>query len=586
MPHVEKVWHLLPSDQDAIGRLTKLARLSPVVAQLVLNRGISGANDAKRFLDASLSGLHSPQLLPHIPDAAERIVTAVKAGRRICIYGDYDTDGVTGTAILVQLLTKLGASVEFHVPLRIDDGYGLNLEKLRKLAESGVSLVVSVDCGITAVEEAREAARLGLELIITDHHEMKEVLPPAAALVHPRLPGSEYPFDGLSGAGVAFKLAWAIAQQASGSEKVTPELRDLLLDAVGLAALGLVADVVPLLDENRIFVRHGLERIRTAPSLGLQALIDAAGIAKNGRIRAEDVSFKLAPRLNAAGRLGCAQLVVELLITRNPARATELAEYLESLNSQRQTLERRATKQAREMVEAEGLDSSSGIVLGSRDWHPGVIGIVAGRLAEQFGRPVLLAAIRDGEPAAIGSGRSILGFPLHEALQACNEHLVGHGGHAAAAGFKVKPEKIDALRTTFNEFVKNHFPSGPPAPRIVLDAEVPLSALTLSLLKDIDRLEPYGASNPRPKFLATHLSIDGTPKKMGEGEHHLSFRVRQGDTKMRAVAFGMGDRLEELMSAGGSCCLAFSPQLNEWEGRRSVEMHVLDLRPGKQVELG
>jgi len=585
MPSARKTWHLLPHDREAITRLAAAVGGSMVVAQLVRNRGITDPAAAKRFLDASLSGLHPPQLLPGVPEAAERIAKAAADGRKICIFGDYDTDGVTGTAILVLLLAKLGADVQFHIPLRVGDGYGLNSEKLRKLSAAGVSLVVSVDCGITAVAEAEEARRLGLELIITDHHEFKAQLPNADVLVHPRLAGGAYPFDGLSGAGVALKLAWAIAQRVSRSEKVLPEFRELLLDAVGLAALGLVADVVPLLDENRILVRHGLHRIREKPSLGLSALIEAAGIAKNGEIRAEDVSFKLAPRINAAGRLDCAQLVVELLTTRNPERAKELAAYLETLNSQRQTLERRATKQAREILEAHAGEFPAGIVLGSREWHPGVIGIVAGRLAEQYGRPVLLAALRDGEPA-LGSGRSVLGFALHEALQACGEHLITHGGHAAAAGFKLEAEKFDLLRVAFDAEVRRTFPGGPPSPRLVLDAEVPLTALTTGLLREIDKLEPYGASNPRPKFLASDLTVvEGSAKPMGEGQHHLNFRVRQGSTKMRAVAFGMGDRLEELMSAGGACCLAFTPQLNVWEDRRNVEIHVLDLRAGRQAEL-
>ena len=582
---VRKAWHLLPHDSDAIARLATATNGSPVVAQLLLNRGITDPTDAARFLQGHLSGLHPPELLPGVPEAAERIGRAVAAGRKVCIFGDYDTDGVTGTAILVQLLRKLGADVQFHIPLRITDGYGLNVDKLRKLAETGVGLVISVDCGITAVEEAEEARRLGIELIITDHHEFKAQLPNADVLVHPRLNNGIYPFDGLSGAGVALKLAWAIAKVVSKNEKVTPDLREFLLDAVGLAALGLVADVVPLQDENRIFVRHGLERIRTNPSLGLSALIEAAGLRKDGEIRSEDVSFKLAPRLNAAGRLDCAQLVVELLTTRNAGRAKELAAYLETLNSQRQTLERRATKQAKEMLEAQGENGAAGIVLASREWHPGVIGIVAGRLAEQYGRPVLLAAIRDGDLPALGSGRSVLGFALHEALAACGSHLISHGGHAAAAGFKVAPDQIDSLRESFDAAVRRTFPSGPPAPRIVLDAEVPLTALTHGLLRHIDRLEPYGASNPKPRFLASDLVVDGEPKLMGASQHHLGFRVRQGGTKLRAVAFGMADRVEELMSEGGACCLAFTPKINEWQDQRRIELEVVDFRPGKQAEL-
>jgi single-stranded-DNA-specific exonuclease len=590
---VEKVWRLLPSDPDASNRLAAAARVSPVVAQLLLNRGVSDPAAVRRFLDAPLSGLHPPAALPDVPAAADRLFRAVAEKRKVCVYGDYDVDGVTGTSILVLLLTRLGATVEFHVPLRLSEGYGLNCLKLRELAAEGVSLVVSVDCGIASTEEADEARRLGLELIVTDHHEMKTRdgqphLPAADVLVHPRLPGSTYPFDGLSGAGVAFKLAWAVAQRASGSERVTDELREFLLDAVGLAALGLVADVVPLQDENRIFVRRGLERIAAQPSTGLRALMEAAKLIDGKPVTAEDVGYKLAPRLNAAGRLGCARLVVELLTTKNPGKARELAEYLEKQNEQRQSLERKITQQAKEMMAGCDLAKCPGIVLASPDWHQGVVGIVAGRLVEQYGRPTLVVAIRAEDGVAIGSGRSVPGFPLHEALKACEEHLIGHGGHAAAAGFKLHPDRVDALREAFAAYAAAHFPGGePPAPRLTLDAEVPLSAITPGLLRDIDKLEPYGAHNPRPKFLAAGLKAEAV-RKIGSGEvqRHMDFRVRQGETVMRAVAWGMADRMDELHAAGGDCCLAFTPKVNEWNGQRKIELHVIDLKPGKCADLG
>ena len=593
MSRVEKVWHLLPADPDATNRLAAAARVSPVVAQLLLNRGVADAAAARRFLDAPLGGLHPPASLPGVTAAAERLFRAVVGKRKICVYGDYDVDGVTGTAILMLLLARLGADAEFHVPLRLTEGYGLSCEKMRDLAAAGVSLVVSVDCGIAAIAEAAEARRCGMELIVTDHHEMTTrdgavVLPDAEVLVHPRLPGSTYPFGGLCGAGVAFKLAWAVAQRASGSERVSDALREYLLDAVGLAALGLVADVVPLQDENRIFVRHGLERIRRHPSVGLRALMDAAKMTEGKAFTAEDVGFKLAPRMNAVGRLGCARLVVELLTTTNTAKARDLAAYLESQNEQRQALERRVSAQAKEMVAAGGHAEGAGIVLASDEWHQGVVGIVAGRLAEQYARPTLVMAIKLDEGIAVGSGRSVAGFPLHEALRACEEHLVGHGGHAAAAGFRIKPDRIAAFRAAFVAYAAAHFPAaGPPPPRLTLDAEVPLGAITPGLLRDIDKLEPYGAQNPKPKFLAAGLKAEGV-RRIGTGEvqRHMDFRVRQGDTAFRCVAWGMADRMDELLAAGGDCCLAFTPKVNEWNGARRIELQVIDLKPGATVALG
>jgi single-stranded-DNA-specific exonuclease len=587
LPAVPKLWHLVPHDRTAIERLAGDLRVSPVVAQLLLNRDLKNPDAARRFLDAPLAGLHPPMSLPGVPEAVERLHQAVEAKKKVCVYGDYDADGVTGTAILYGLLQQLGVPAEFYVPHRLEEGYGLNKEALRQLATSGVQVIVTVDCGIASLDEADEAAKLGIELIVTDHHEMKDRLPAAACCVHPRLPGGDYPFGGLSGAGVAFKLAWALAVRHCGSEKVTDRLRNYLLDALCLATLGLVADVVPLADENRILVRAGLNRLREKPPLGVKALIDSAKISPDGPIRSEDVGFKLAPRLNAAGRLGCARLVVEMLTTSNPARAREVAEYLEGQNGQRQTLERKMVAQAKDLIERDGIDGSAAVVLAHADWHPGVVGIVAGRLVDYLGRPVVLFALKDGADVVTGSGRSVPGFELHEALKACDDLLAGHGGHAMAAGVKIRPQDIPAFRERFQACAAKHFPAGePPAPRLRLDAEVPLSALTPGLLRDLEKLEPYGADNPRPRFLAGGLEIVGDPRRIGKDERHLNFRVRQSGTSMRVVGWGMGDRLDELMSGDRKCCVAFTPRVNEWQGNRTIELEAVDFQPRAEAKLG
>lgn len=586
MPAVPKLWHLVPHDRTAIERLAAELRVSPVVAQLLLNRNLSNPDAARRFLDAPLAGLHPPMSLPGLPEAVERLYNAVEAKKKICVYGDYDADGVTGTAILHGLFQQLEVPAEFYVPHRLEEGYGLNVEALRQLAANGVQVVVTVDCGICSLDEADEAAQLGIELIVTDHHEMKDRLP-AACCVHPRLPGSSYPFGGLSGAGVAFKLAWALAVRHCGSEKVTDRLRNYLLDALCLATLGLVADVVPLADENRILVRAGLNRLREKPPLGVKALIESAKINPDGPIRSEDIAYKLAPRLNAAGRLGCARLVVEMLTTSNPNRAREVAEYLEGQNGQRQALERKMVTQAKDLIERDGIDGSCAIVLAHADWHPGVVGIVAGRMVEHLGRPVILFALKEGSEIVTGSGRSVPGFELHEALKACDDLLVGHGGHAMAVGAKIRPQDIDAFRERFQAFAAKQFPDAtPPTPRLRLDAEVPLSALTPGLLRDLDKLEPYGADNPRPRFLAGGLEIVGDPRRIGKDERHLNFRVRQHGTSMRVVAWGMGDRLDELMSGDRKCCVAFTPRVNEWQGHRTIELEVVDFQAGPEAKLG
>ena len=580
-----RTWTLLPHDREAVESLASRLRLPFLVAQLLRNRGLVEPEPAQRFLDSPLTGLYPPELLPGVAAAADRVLAAVREGRKICVYGDYDVDGLTGASILLQGLRLLGAQPDLHVPHRLEDGYGLHIEALRKLAASGTKVVVTVDCGIASVAEAEEARRLGLELIVTDHHEFKEQLPEAAVLVHPRLPGGDYPFGQLSGAAVAFKLAWALAQRHSGSTKVLPQFREYLLDAVALASLGIVADVVPLHDENRILVKHGLNRLRQQPTIGIQALCESAGLSIVAALKASDVAYRLAPRLNAAGRLGCARLVVDLLTTTRREQAVDLARYLEDQNQKRQKLERTILAEACEQVEAHYRDDPALVVAGA-GWHGGILGIVASRLADLYARPALMITLpTEGDGPGVGSGRSVPGFALHQALAACGDWLLSHGGHAAAAGFRVRPEHIDTFRERFCALTTKHFPAGPPAPSLVLDAEAPLSALTLSLIGDLDRLEPYGADNRKPVFLAGGLRVEGQPRRVGQGERHLSFRVRQNNVVLKAIAFAMGDRADELMSAGGACCLAFTPKVNEWQGYRSVDLVVEDFQAGAEARL-
>lgn len=585
MAGVAKVWHLQPHNRAAIADLAQRLDVPAVVAQLLLNRGITDPEEARYFLDTPWAGLRPPEDLPGIVAAVDLLETARQKRWPVCIYGDYDVDGVTGSTILQRIFQLLGIPVLVYIPHRLDEGYGLNEEALRTIVAKGAKLIVTVDCGIASIKEARLARHLGIPLIITDHHEFKDELPTADVLVHPRLPGTNYPFGGLSGAGVAFKLAWALCTRASGGGKVSAALRDGLLDGVALAALGLIADVVPLHSENRIFVRHGLQRLQKAPSLGLRALMESAKVGTTERVRAEDISFRLAPRINAAGRLGDAQRVVELLTTTSAQRAAEIAFFLEEQNATRQLLERKIVTAAKEQVSERGWENDPALVLYDAGWHGGVIGIVAGRLADYFARPTVVLTKKSDSDVATGSGRSIPGFALHTALHACTNYLQRHGGHAAAAGLGVHLDQLDAFRAAFCAYTQAHFPTGLPAPRLTLDAELPLPALTFGLLKDLDRLEPYGANNPKPKFLAGDLQIVDQPRRMGVGEKHLSFRVRQGQQTLRAVAFGLGERYDELMSENGKCCLAFTPKRNEWNGNTSIELDVVDFQAGATARL-
>lgn len=575
-----KRWRFHGHDAAQIAFLERYAGVAPVVAQLLICRGIAEPELAKAFLDVKLSNLHDPDLLPGVPDAADRIHAAIQQQRRIMIYGDYDADGMTATAILFGCLRLLGANVGYYIPNRLEEGYGLNCDAIRKLAELNASLVVSVDCGIASVGEAVLARELGLELIITDHHEFGDELPPAAAIVHPRLPGGRYPFGGLCGAGVALKLAWAVCQRASQAKKVSEPMRDFLMTAVGLAALGTVADVVPLVDENRVLVHHGLLALRQRPVLGIAELMKITKLDQKPQLNSEDIGFMLAPRLNAAGRLGQAQLGVELLTTDSPQRATALAEYIHQLNESRDSLERSvhlaATKQIKEKFDAEG---DAAFVLDGTDWHPGVIGIVAGRLAERYHRPVVIVSWdRLGSKPGTGSCRSAGGLNLHAALQACSQHLLGHGGHAQAAGLKIEPGKIDAFRGEFCEYVAGEVTGSDRVAEVLIDAEAPFSQLTPQTVGQIEQLAPFGHGNPRPVLCASGITLAEPPKRMGGGERHLSLKLRQHGITLRAVGFGQGEFADELAAINRPLDVAYRPVINEFKGRRSVEVHLVDWR--------
>ncbi|MBW3597217.1 MAG: single-stranded-DNA-specific exonuclease RecJ [Planctomycetes bacterium] len=578
---MQKRWRIRPHEAHRISALERSAGLPAVLAQLLIARGVCDAADARCFLEAKLSGLREPEELPGVTQAVECIHAAVRASQRIYVYGDYDADGMTAAAILVRCLRLWGADVHYHVPNRLEDGYGLNAEALELIASRGASLVITVDCGIGSVAEAEAARRLGLELIITDHHEPGPQLPDAAAIVHPALPGRPYPFAGLCGAGVAFKLAWALCQRASNAKKVSPEMRSFLIGATGLAAVGAVADVVPLLDENRLLVRAGLSSLRSPP-LGLARLMQVTQLDQKPCWDADDIAFTLAPRLNAAGRLGQARLGIDLLTTDDPERADSLARYIHQLNEDRGSIERKiyhaANKQAVEQYEP---DRDPALVLADRGWHAGVIGIVAGRLAEKYNRPVVMLSLDPlGVKPATGSARSAGACNLYRALASCGELLEGYGGHAAAAGLKVAEANIDAFRSAFCEYVASETSQADGSSELLIDAEAPLCQLTLKTVQDIERLAPFGHGNPRPILCATRVELAAPPRRIGGGERHLSLKLRQHNLTMRAVGFNHGESADAL-AAAGPLDIAYRPTINTFRNRRSVEMQLVDWRVGQ-----
>jgi single-stranded-DNA-specific exonuclease len=571
-------WRLRPYDPARILDLSRGSGLSPLVAQLLINRGIDDPGRAETFLEARLGSLLDPELLPGAVEAAERIISAVRDGRKIVIYGDYDVDGVCGTSILWTCLKLAGArKVDYYIPHRVEEGYGVNGAALRRLAVEGqAELIVTVDCGISAVGEAELARGLGVEFIVTDHHTIGPILPDADVVVHPRRPGSRYPTGDLCGAGVAFKLAWQVSKHFGDGKRASPHLREYLRRALGLVALATVADVVPLSDENRILVRHGLAGIAGAPTVGLRALMEVSGCLDKKRLTTGTVGFVLGPRINAAGRLERAMMAVEMLTTEDTVLAREIASELDRCNTRRQEIERRIYEEARAMLEAQGgVQGRGAIVLAGKGWHPGVIGIVAGRLAENYHRPTVILSL--GEASAQGSARSIPGFDLYEAIKECAEPLLGFGGHAAAAGLRIAEEQVSTFSRLFEEHCRRSIPPEVLERVLLIDAEVPLGVLSTRVVAEIDRLEPYGVGNPKPLLLASQLQVVGEPRVVGEHKNHLQLRLKQGDVVMKAIGWNLAEKGRAL-THGSFCSAVFHPSINEWNNRREVQLELKDFQ--------
>jgi single-stranded-DNA-specific exonuclease len=581
---MKRKWRIVPHDAARVEQLIRGSGLPPVVAQLLVSRGVYDSAAADTFLSTKLTGLRDPQELPGVPEATELIAAAIESKTPVVIYGDYDCDGMTGTAILYNGLKLLGGEVSYHVPNRLEDGYGLNADAITKLAERGKKMIISVDCGITSVACAELCKDLGVSLIITDHHTLSDSLPDADAIVHPRLPGTSYPFGELCGAGVAFKLAWSLCQKICGSKKVTEPLRRYLMQSLSLAAIGTVADVVPLVDENRILVAHGLRMLGNEPLVGLIELMKITKLDEASTLNTESISFNLAPRLNASGRLGQAQLGVELLTTTSRERAESLAEYIDQLNKNRDTLQRSVTlaaqKQIKEQFDGE---NDSALVLSGVGWHQGVIGVVAGRLSDKYAKPVIILSMdASGKAEAVGSGRvGGTAVDLHSALLSCSDRLVRFGGHKAAAGLTIDERQIDVFREDFCEAVSQQLTENEIEPEIVIDAEASFGQLNLNTVKQIETLEPFGAGNPRPTLLCQNVTLAEPARRMGSGDRHLTVRLDQGGKTVRGVAFGAGDWCDELNECDGPIQIAYRPVINEFRGYRRVEIHVVDWKPLK-----
>lgn len=540
--------------------------------------------EAEAFLAPSLRTLHDPTLIPDLERSTIRILRAIEERETIVIFGDYDVDGVTASAILIHTIRAIdpGARVRSYIPHRVEEGYGLNEDAIRALHAEGTSLIVSVDCGITAIEPALVARSVGIDLIITDHHNPPTSLddmPEAYAVVHPRRPDSEYPFGELCGAGVAFKLAWNLCVVHSQSERVLPHLREVLVDMLGFAALGSIADVVPLVDENRVIVKHGLRQIPHTRNEGLQALIRASSLDLQS-IDTEDVGFRLAPRLNAIGRLGHAQEALHLMTDSVGAEADQLAENLSKINDQRKAIGEAIFAQAVEMAESLGMTANDrrAIVLAHEEWHPGVVGIVCSRLVERYARPVILMQ-RDGEICK-GSGRSIDGFNLHAGLDACAEHLVGYGGHDMAAGMRCRIENFDAFAESFIAYTNGKLLQHDLVNTVRYDTFAAVGDLAVSCVESLERLAPFGAGNPTVRIRIRNAKLISDPSPFGRNGNHLSLRISDRanpGAAIRVVGWNWAS-MRDRIPPGAPVELIVEPKISRWNGRSTVEPVLVDLK--------
>ena len=562
-----KKWQFKNSDFDSSLTLASEAGISPFAAQLLINRKIKTAAEARSYLYPTLDELHSPFKLADMDKAVERIHTAISRGEKICVYGDYDADGTTATALLLNTFRQMDVPIDYYIPDRFEEGYGLSEDTVEKIHEKNrAKLLITVDCGITSVKEVALANQLGMDVIVTDHHQPEKEQPAAHALISPKIPGNEYPFTELAGVGLAFKLAQGLIDDQAFLES--------LLD---LVVLGTVADITSLTGENRILSRLGLAELNKRERPGVHALCEAAGHKLDTPLDGQAISFKLGPRINAAGRMDTARKVVELFTTDSEAEATRLASELNEANQRRQELGKQIQDEALEIIEKEIDEDTVGLVVASDKWNEkakGVVGIVASRLKETFYKPAVVLAINGDE--ATGSGRCIDGMNLADSFVACTELLVKHGGHAAAAGLTLKTKNIPKFRKAFNEFACEHLTAEELQPKLELEFETRLSLLTLETLKELEQFEPFGKDNSAPYFGTRRVKVNGVPTQMGKEKNHLRMFVSDGTVKRRAIDWGAGEKLITFKRPNMSLDIAFSPQINEWQGTRSVQLILED----------
>ena len=567
-------WTVSRPDAASVRDLVRTERVPPLVAELLVNRGIASSAHARAHLTPQLTALHDPFLLPDMRAATARLSRAIESRETILVHGDYDVDGVTGTAILMRLFELLGARAVWHIPNRLVDGYSFGSHSVDRARETGASVVVSVDNGTSARETIDKLGALGVDTIVTDHHEPpRGDLPTAVAIVNPKLHGSAYPFRELCGAAVAFKLAWGLCQEITGATRVRNDLREYLVEAMGYVAIATVCDVVPVVDENRILAHYGLRALAQSRFAGVRALLASARL-DGKKLSADDVGYQVGPRINASGRLGSAARAVELLLASEEQRASQLAGELDELNVERRRIENDIMSLALE--EAQRFENDPVLVVAGQGWHQGVIGIVASRLVERFERPALVLGL-DGDEGR-GSARSVPGFSVLEAMHGGADFMQRYGGHEQAAGCEVRAKDVEALRSAVCERAREMIAeSGAFENTLTVDSEVQLGQITPPIMQQIDRLEPYGPGNEQPVLVARDVRLDELPRIVGKDSTHLILRLRQGAAVFKALGFGMARREPEL-AMGQGIDIAFTPRWNTFRGETTLELLLRDFR--------
>ncbi|MEM1056262.1 MAG: single-stranded-DNA-specific exonuclease RecJ [Bacteroidota bacterium] len=572
-------WTLRPVEDEAYVEeiATQLNDLPVPLARALVLRGVDSFEGARTFFRPDLTRLHDPFAMRDMERAADRIVLAIERNEHVMVYGDYDVDGTTSTAMLVRFFESLGLHASFFIPNRFKHGYGLSTDGLDEAAARGVTLVVSIDCGITALKEADYARELGLDLIICDHHTAGETLPTATAVLDPKRPDCDYPFDGLSGCGVGYKLIQAVLDTLGRD----PEDAHPYLD---LVAVSTASDIVPMIGENRILMRAGLKQLCEAPRVGLAVLAERAGVDL-ACCTSSKIVFQLGPRINAAGRIADASIATELLASTDATHAQKLVDEIEGLNLQRRELDRETRDEALVIAEELMRDDPVALVVYKQGWHPGVIGITASRVAEKFHRPTLLLTSRDGVTAK-GSARSVKGISVYRALAQCADLLDRFGGHAFAAGLALPVENVETLRERIQPAVEGAIDDETLIPEIELDAELDLRDISTRFWRVLQQFGPHGPDNLRPIFWGRGLRVVGQPSRVGHEKQHLRFRVAQvdGGPTFPLIGFNLGERYETALASirrGRPLEVAFQLDENTWKGRTSLQLRAKDIRLGQ-----